>query len=424
MRASRLALAATLSATALALTSACSQGSAESASTSGGATVIRYLNYTSSPDHTKDLAAIVAAFEKQNPGIKVQVQSLPYANYATSLQTATAGGTAPDTFELDQQSLDTFAAAGALLDLAGPAAADPSYKPSTYTAGNLKAAQYQGKQYALPEDFSDVVLIYNKTLFEKAGVPLPTGSWTWKDEQAAAKRLTNAKEGVWGDYQPITFYEFYKALDQAGGSFLSPDGSKAAFDSPQGVAAADWLIGKNHVTMPDVAKSGNVPDFDTNLFKAGKLAMWHNGNWQFGGLQNVPFDWDVVVEPGDARKASAVFQDSVAISATTKHADAAFKWLTFLTASDTTARTRVASSWQLPTLSDTGKLSGYLRQGKPANRQAVLDALQNQATQPVVAKQQQMQDILNNALSDAAAGRASVAKALADAAHRVDALLK
>jgi multiple sugar transport system substrate-binding protein len=410
--------------TALALTSACSQGSAEAGSAAGGVTVVRYLNYTSSPDHTKDLDAIVAAFEQQNPSIKVQVQSLPYANYATSLQTDIAGGTAPDTFELDQQSLVSFASSGALLDLAGPAAADPSYNAAAYTPANLKAAQYQGKQYALPEDFSDVVLIYNKSLFEKAGVPLPTSSWTWKDEQAAALKLTDSKAGVWGDYQPITFNEFYKALDQAGGSFLSADGKTATFDSPQGVAAATWLIGKNNVTMPDYAKTGSTPDFDTNLFKAGKLAMWHNGNWQFDTLKSVPFGWDVAVEPGDTQKASAVFQDSVAISATTQHSSAAFKWLTFLTASQTTAQTRVASSWELPTLSDTSKLSGYLSQGNPANRQAVLDALNSQATQPVIAKQQQMQDIVNNALANAAAGREDVTKALSGAAQQVTALLK
>ncbi|MEU6324787.1 sugar ABC transporter substrate-binding protein [Streptomyces sp. NPDC047009] len=415
------ALAASVA--ALALTTACAQGSATRSSSADGVSTVRYMTFSAGADHAKDLDAIVAAFEKNNPTIKVQVQSVPYANYATTLQTAISGGTAPDTFELDQQSLATYASSGALLDLAQPAAKDPSYHSSAYAPANLKAAQYKGKQYALPESFSTVVLIYNKTLFAKAGVATPTAGWTWKDEQAAARKLTDAGKGVWGDFQPITFNEFSKALDQAGGSFLSADGTKATFDSPQGIAAAKWLISKNKTTMPDVAKSANTPDYDTNLFKAGKLAMWHNGNWQFSTLQNVPFDWDVAVEPGDTHKASAVFQNSAGISKTTQHADAAFKWLAYLTASDTTAKTRVDSSWELPPLADTSKVAGYLNAGKPANRQAVFDSLKQQATAPVIAKQQQMQDIVNNALTDAAAGRTDVARALSQAARQVTALL-
>lgn len=423
MRTTRIALAAACTA-ALTLTAACAQGSATRSSTADGVTTVRYLTFSAAPDHTGDLGRIVAAFEKQHPRIRVQVQTVPYASYATSLQTALSGGTAPDTFELDQQSLTTYAAAGALLDLAGPAAKDPDYHPAVYAPGNLRAAQYQGRQYALPESFSTVVLIYNKALFAKAGLPAPTANWTWKDEQAAARKLTDTGQGVWGDYQPITFNEFYKALEQSGGSFLSADGTRATFDSPQGVAAARWLISKNNTTMPDAAKSANTPDYDTNLFKAGKLAMWHNGNWQFSALQKVPFDWDVVVEPGNTRKASAVFQNSVAVSRTTAHADAAFSWLSFLTASQTAAKTRVDSSWELPPLSDTSGLAGYLTAGRPAGRQAVFDSLRQQATEPVIAKQQQMQDIVNNALANAAAGRADIATALSTAARQVTALLK
>ncbi|MFJ9968536.1 ABC transporter substrate-binding protein [Streptomyces avermitilis] len=422
MHTPRITLAACVA--ALALTTACSQGSATRPASADGVTTVRYLTFSAGTNHAKDLDAIIVAFEEQNPTIKIQVQSVPYANYATTLQTVISGGTAPDTFELDQQSLATYAASGALLDLADPAAKNPAYHSSAYTPASLKAAQYKGKQYALPESFSTVVLIYNKTLFAKAGVPIPTASWTWRDEQAAARKLTDVSKGVWGDYQPIAFNEFSKALDQAGGFFLSADGTKATFDSPQGVAAAKWLIRKNKTTMPDAAKTANAPDYDTNLFKAGKLAMWHNGNWQFDALQNVPFEWDVAVEPSDTHKSSAVFQNSVSISKTTRHADAAFKWLAYLTASDVTAKTRVDSSWELPPLADTSKVASYLGAGKPANRQAIFDSLNQQATAPVVAKQQQMEDIVNNALTNAAAGRTDVAKALSQAAQQVTALLK
>ena len=403
--------------------SGCAKGSATKDSSAAGITTIHYLTFSAAPDHLKDLNDIVTAFEQANPTIKVSVQTAPYADYFTGLQTSIAGGTAPDTFELDYQDFVTYAQGGSLADLAGPAAKDKAWNPSVLSSSAMTAFQNGGKQYALPESFSTVVLIYNKALFDAAGVSYPTADWTWADETAAAKKLTNTAKGIYGDFQPVTFNEFYKAVDQAGGSFMSADGKSATFNSPQAVAAAHWLIDKPGKTMPTLTAIGGTPDFDTNLFKSGKLAMWHNGNWQFDTLKTVPFGWDVVVEPGDTQRASAVFENAVAVSNQSKHQDAAFKWLAYLTTSQQSVTSRVNSSWELPPLADATKLAGYLTITPPANRQAVMDALGKQSLQPVIANEQQMQDIVNKALTKAAAGE-DVQKALDDAVQQVNALLK
>jgi multiple sugar transport system substrate-binding protein len=121
------------------------------------------------------------------------------------------------------------------------------------------------------------VLFYNKALFKKAGVAEPTADWTWKDEQAAAQKLTNKGAKVWGDYQPVSYNEFYKVLAQNGGEFLNADRTSATFNSPQGVEAAKFLTDKVGKTMPTEADGAGTPDFDSKLFKSGKLAMWHTG---------------------------------------------------------------------------------------------------------------------------------------------------
>ncbi|MEV4222527.1 sugar ABC transporter substrate-binding protein [Nonomuraea sp. NPDC049725] len=415
----RTKVAAALAAALLA--SACSQGSATKApSGEGGRTTLRYFTFSAAPDHVKDLDAIVAAFEKQNPSIDVVVETAPFDEYFTKLQTSIAGGTAPDTFELNYENFVTYAGAGSLLDL-GAVGGDGDL--SAYAAESLNAFKRDGKQYALPASFSTVVLFYNKDLFEKAGVDLPTADWTWADEQAAAEKLTDKKKGVYGDFQPVQFFEFYKTLKQAGGEFLSADGKKSAFDSPQGVKAAEWLVSKVGRTMPTEAEIGGTADYDTNLFKSGKLAMWHNGIWQFAGLKDVPFEWDVVVEPGDAGKASAVFHNAVAVSSTTKLGKEAYAWARFLSSSDVAAATRIASSWELPPVADQQVLAGYLKDPKPANRQAVFDALESIALPPVIKRQQEMQDAVTKELSEAASGRKPVPDALKAAAAEVDALL-
>ncbi|WP_328320770.1 sugar ABC transporter substrate-binding protein [Kribbella sp. NBC_00382] len=404
---------------ALALTlTACGQGSAtKEAAAPEGKSVVRYMNFSSNDGHEKDLTAIVNAFQTANPNITVQVETVPYADYFTKLQTSVAGGTAADAFELNYENFVTYAKNGSLAELKNVDTA--AYKKSLVDAFNDG-----GKQHGVPESFSNVVLFYNKALFKKAGVAEPTDAWTWKDEQAAAAKLTDKGAKVWGDYQPVSYNEFYKVLAQNGGEFLNADRTEATFNSPQGVEAAKFLIDKVGKTMPTEADGAGTPDFDSKLFKSGKLAMWHTGIWMFSAMAEAPFDWDVAVEPGNTKKASAMFVNGLVVSAASKNADAAQKWVTFLASSDDTTKTRLATSWELPPVADEAKLAPYLDQKKPANRKAVFSALEATVLPPVIERQQEMQDLVTAELTSAAAGRKPVDKALADAQTKVNGLLK
>lgn len=406
------------------LLTGCSQGSAtkpgESQSSAGGGDVtVRYMNFSSNDGHEKDLQAIIDAFEKENAGIKIQVETVPYADYAAKLQTAVAGGTEADTFELEYGSFVTYANSGALAELSG-------VDTSAYADNLIKAYQSDGKQYALPESFSNVVLFYNKDLFDAKGVEYPTADWTWADEKAAAEKLTDKAAGVWGDYQPISYNEYYKTVAQAGGSFLNADGTAAAFNDEAGIKAVEWLAGKSGTVMPTDADGANTPDFDTNLFTSGKLAMWHTGIWMFPTVaEKAPdMNWDVAVEPGDSTKASAMFSNAVGISAKSKVQDAAKKWLSFYTASQTTVDTRLEKGWELPPVKDQAKLDAYLKVTPPANRKAVFESLDNVVLAPVIVKGAQVQDAVNNELAAVAAGRTSAKDAVANMQKAIDPLLK
>ena len=158
---------------------------------------ISYFTFSAAPDHEEDLAAMIAAFEEQNPGITVDVQTAPFDDYFTELQTRIAGGDAPDVFELNYENFVSYASRDALLDLTDLAAAEADLADRFYPRA-YEAFQLDGKQYGLPASFSNVVLFYNKDLFDAAGVEYPTADWTWEDELAAAQTLTNEDEGVWG----------------------------------------------------------------------------------------------------------------------------------------------------------------------------------------------------------------------------------
>jgi multiple sugar transport system substrate-binding protein len=391
-------------------------GCATPAADSGPVT-ITYTNFISNDGNEENLQTIVDAFEEENPDITVEVTTLPYADYGTALQTDLAAGTVSDVFDMEYANYAEYQANGVLapLEVANAAA---------YRQSLLEAYSTDGTAYALPSSFSDVVLYYNADLFDAAGLEYPTNDWTWADEKAAAEAITDQAAGVWGDHQPISFYEYYKVLAQNGGQFLNDDKTAVAFNTPEGLEAAEWLVNKSGTVMPTIEQGQGTPDFDTNLFKDGKLGMLHTGIWVFGAVADVPFNWDIAVEPGNTEQASAVFSNAVGVSATSEHVEAATKWAEFLTSSDAMVEARLDSGWELPPISDEAQLATYLEKGKPANRQAVFDSLEGIALPPVVAQgQTEMQDILGEELVEAQAGRKTVQEALDSAEERINVVI-
>jgi multiple sugar transport system substrate-binding protein len=382
-----------------------------------GSVTITYTNFISNDGNEENLQKIVDAFEDANPDITVDVTTLPYGDYGTALQTDLAAGTQSDVFDIEYANYADFQANGVLAPI-------EVSDPSVYRQSVLESYATDGTQYALPSSFSDVVLYYNKDLFDAAGLDYPTGDWTWADEKAAAEKLTDQAAGVWGDHQPVSFHEYYKVLAQNGGSFLNDARDAAAFNTPEGIEAAKWLVEKSGTVMPTIEQGQGTPDFDTNLFKDGKLAMLHTGIWVFGAVADVPFAWDIAVEPGNTDQASAVFSNAVGVSSASKNIEAASKWAEFLTSSDVMVDARLDSGWELPPISDETKLATYLDKGAPENRQAVFDSLDGIALPPVAKTgQAEMQDIITEELVEAQAGRKTVEDALASAEQRINAVI-
>lgn len=412
MNSKLLTVAAIMGASALVVTG-CAQTPAEDT----GPVTITYTNFISNDGNEENLQAIVDAFEAENPTITVEVTTLPYGDYGTALQTDLAAGTVSDVFDVEFSNYASYQANGVLAPL-------ELESTDAYRQSLIEAYSTDGTSYALPSSFSGVVLYYNADLFDAAGLDYPTNDWTWADEKAAAEALTNVATGQWGDHQPVSFYEYYKALAQNGGQFLNDDKTAVAFNSPEGIEAAEWLVNKSGTVMPTIEQGQGTPDFDTNLFKEGKLGMLHSGIWIFGALADVPFTWDIAVEPGNTQQASAVFSNAIGVSATSKHIAAASKWAEFLTSSDVMVQARLDSGWELPPISDEAQLATYLEKGAPANRQAVFDSLDGIALPPVVTVgQSEMQDIIGEELVEAQAGRKTVEEALASAEERINAVL-
>lgn len=384
---------------------------------------ISYFTFSAAPDHLEDLDQMIQAFEAANPGIQVEVETAPFNEYFTKLQTLIAGGEAPDVFELNFENFVSFAEKGVLLDLSAQSEMDGEFDANIYYPRAYEAFNRNGRQFGLPETFSTVVLFYNQDMFDAAGVNYPSSDWTWDEAVAAAEQLTDEEAGAWGLFSPIQFWEFYKKAAQNECSFFNEDMTEVTVNAPECVEALETMLDfVDQGVMPTDADMGGVSDGD--MFAAGQIAMDVTGIWMFSAFEEAPFSWDIAVEPGMETQATHFFANGVSVFAATEHPEAAWKWVKFFTSSPEMADIRIESGWELPTLDQPEYVDGYLSQSPPENREAVFESLNYAITPPVIERQGEMQDIVNGLIEQAKLGQLTPQQALDQAKVEIEGLMQ
>ena len=304
---------------------ACSSSSGSS-SDGGGKATLSYAIW----DQTQQPAMqkIIAAFEKQNPDITVDIQLTPYADYFTKLQTAASGGSAPDVFWMNGPNFQLYAANGQLESLSGA-----SVKTSDYPSSLVSLYTYDNTLYGVPKDFDTVGLWYNKALFKAAGVAYPTTDWTWADFQAASAKLTDKAKGVYAVGATLEGQEdYYDTIFQAGGQVISSDGKSSGYGSAAAISGLQFwtdLIAKGE--SPSLSQMNDTATI--NMFESGKLAMYWGGSWDanaFAQNANTKDNADVTVLPEGVKRATVIHGLANVVYAKTAHPEQAEKFAAFL----------------------------------------------------------------------------------------------
>ena len=370
---------------------------------------IRMDQFSADRDKETVLREIIAEFNKTNPDITVDLQSFGYDDYFTQLQTKVVGGKAADIFELNFENFVAYASEDVLYDISALMGDTSSFNTTA-----LNAFRYGNRQYGIPNSFSNVVLIYNKDLFDRAGIPYPNNNWTWKDMEEAGIKIRALDRDIFGLVRPVTFHEFYKAARQSNSSLTG--GGKFTVNTPQNIAALEEMVSWQSRTniMPTAAQSGGMgPNWDWDLFKSGRLGMLVNGIWAFDDFKrNVTFPWDIAVEPGNPQKGTHFFSNAYVVNRDSKNPEPAVKLAVFLAGSKEASRLRVEKMGDLPPVIDNDVLKAYLTITPPDNKQAVFDSLNYLVTPPVAEQQSEMQDIISKYLELAVSGKESAKNAL------------
>lgn len=220
---------------------------------------------------------MMLVFEKENPGIKVQLVPVLYAEKETKYITGIQTGVGPDLMHLHGFSIRSFIEKGFLYDIT------PFIQQEDKTAWGgdfietwypqtIELMVYQDKYYGLPSDFMSMVLFYNKNLFKEAGLDPNKPPRTWDEFLADAKVLTRDRNddglvdtwgfGTVGSVDPGFELRFTAVLFSHGAEYLTPDNKCSALNNPEAKEAFRFFVSlvTDHKVVPPGVTSKNPGD--------------------------------------------------------------------------------------------------------------------------------------------------------------------
>jgi len=280
--------------------------------------------------------AIVREFEALEPTLRVKLIYWP-GNYEDRLKLVMAAGTAPDVVTVQDEPFAAYCARNQFLDLTPFIRRHPrEYAPDRFFPTALEVFRYRGRQYTLPWNGGMVLVYYNKTLFDAAGLPYPARDWTWSDFLTACRRLTRDLDGdgridQYGFELPTHWMNALPFIWSAGGDTLSDDMTRPTWSDPRTLAGLRFMydLRFEHRVVPLAAEFTGLDQ--NTLFMTRRVAMVHNGPWGLPFMRQTGLDWDIAHMPiGPAGRWTRATWDGVSIFRRSRHPEAAWKFIHFL----------------------------------------------------------------------------------------------
>lgn len=320
---------------------ACPSGAstATAASPESGTVTLTVSGWTSTPAEDALVQQQLQNFMTANPDIKVNWSPIT-GDYPTKMRANIAGGNVADVFYLQPPMAPEYIKNNKLLNLSPYMARDNVKADDYYSSLVTPFSCKDGQVFGLPKDWDSLGVFYNKDLFQAAGVATPTANWTWNDFRDAAKKLTksgNAATSQYGITLPADASRYLAFLFAEGGTVLNQDGTQAAFNSQQGVDALNYYASFQTQDKSSVLPSAVGAGWPGDAFGKGRAAMALEGGWMIPFLKesypNVKYDIAPVPVSPNGKRADLIFTNAWSGYAGTKHPDAAWKLIKYMTGS-------------------------------------------------------------------------------------------
>ena len=378
----------------------------------------------------KSLTDLVDQYNAMNTGVHVTLDYIGTNDNAyQKLTVALQGGLQPDITYQYGTSMAAIATAPGVMDLTDRVQ-DPAFNWDDFSEGARAAATVDGQVYGLPALIDNLAIVYNKDLFEAAGVDEPTADWTWDDFRAAAKALTDPSKQQYGFAFPVdgtedTVWHYDAMLWEANGDILNADNTEAAFNSPAGVQALTTLQQMAVTDKSVFLDQQNVGKID-DLFNAGKIAMDVTGPWALSGYPDINYGVQIMpMFDGGSHTTIAGPDMWVMFDNGDGKGDAAWQFMQWFTAAEQVKEDSMTSG-HLPIRNSVVNEPGFLDEfdAKFPGEGLFAQNLENVTkARPVITSYDQISQIMGTAVVKAMLGQAEPQAALDDAAQQVNAVL-
>ena len=357
---------------------------------------------------------IVAEFERQNPGVRVEIEQLTWATGLEKIQAALASGTQPDVCELGSTWVPRFSYEGVLEDLT------PIYEAERDSFLMWDSAIYNGRAYGLPWVQGSRVLFVNRDLFRRAGLDPDRAPETWDELLDASKRIGELGTGVYGFGQNIgekyVLYKKFMAFAWGNGGDVFDENGNVVVNSPAMVEALEFYL---RLAPYSLQEKQEVLD---QYFKTGRLGMQISGAWNIKNyrLEAPDLDYSVALVPRPAadrgEHASFAGAEMLVVFRGSPRRDAAVKLARFLQAYPQAKAVSLAAGSVFPAAREAMRDSTFT--ADPRIRVFVEQSLSSR-TPPAHPGWMEMEEAINRAVEEALYGRRAPRWCLDDAAKEI-----
>lgn len=291
------------------------------------------------------------AFMEKYPNIKIEFVTVGEEyDYDGNMLALMETNDLPDVFLI--RRLETFLPNNILADITEMYDNDPD---TEYIFDSVKnSGVFDGKRYAIPTYIYPQFWAVNKTILEEKNIPIPRYDWTWDQMESIAKAANDESKHVIGLYGRQGYYgegctrvylnELPKILKIAENAEIGKtwagwafDGNRFNFDDPVFQESMNRLTNALNAgwAKTEISAEDKLAYYNDEAFKpttGGKVAIWCEASWSFKDEKdNMTFDWDVYPGPSGVTGGNT---DIAGISSLSKHKEAAYQFLKWMSYSE------------------------------------------------------------------------------------------
>ncbi len=373
---------------------------------------------------------LIDKFNEQYPEITVNIEVLPWGGRDQKLLSAVASGNPPDVAYFNEFYLQMFARKGALLPL------DEYIPRSTFEERFSDVLQkvitYDGRIYLAPTLLSTICPIYNVDILEAAGWDTSKLPETWDELLQMCEVVKSYAKETGKDIYPVMYtpnmdgtlnMDLYPLIWQAGGAIVTSDYKEAAFNSPEGQEALEFV--KTLFDKGYARKSLLTDDLGVHAsrFADGKVVCCLAADAAFiSSLRSLNPDVDSFTRVGlPLKKVERVTYGTVGAWAMFKGAkspEAAAKWIDFMTSPEINTEFNAKTGYLSPVVGSPALYADDVLLSKfEENKQYARAGL-------IIENERKIMDVIKIEQQNIVLGRKSVKQALDDAAEVVNSILQ